>query len=193
MRLKHSRFDIFSSYDTLALQFYSYFEFCSLKDTYNRIKNNQYTIPPRIGKNAAALINRLLAPEPSRRPKIKDILNFPFFTDGFLPKMLPSSCLTMPPKFNMQAVSGGQTCLNVSGTHAKLNDAIFDMKKLNFNRKPEVQASPRPKPPVFTGRAPLESVPETKETPPAVAEKQDIASVIITEMPAGMIINSTHH
>jgi len=52
----------------------------------------------------------LLAHEPCRRPKIDEILNFPFFTDGFLPKILPSSCLTMAPKFNMQAVSGGQTC-----------------------------------------------------------------------------------
>lgn len=51
----------------------------------------------------------------------------------------------------------------------------------------DVHVSPRSnKGPVFTGRAPLASVPETKETPPNVPpQKQELASVIITEMPAG--------
>uniref|UniRef100_A0A914M9N4 Serine/threonine-protein kinase PLK n=1 Tax=Meloidogyne incognita TaxID=6306 RepID=A0A914M9N4_MELIC len=140
------------------------FETETLKDTYSRIKNNQYTVPPRIGKDATALISRLLAHEPCRRPKIDEILNFPFFTDGFLPKILPSSCLTMAPKFNMQAVSGGQTCAPNSS---------------------DVQPSPRSKGPAFTGRAPLAPVPEAKETPPMVTHKQDKAAVLITEMPAG--------
>uniref|UniRef100_A0A915DM13 Serine/threonine-protein kinase PLK n=1 Tax=Ditylenchus dipsaci TaxID=166011 RepID=A0A915DM13_9BILA len=45
------------------------FETETLKDTYNRIKCNQYVIPPRIGKDAASLIGRLLAPDPTRRPR----------------------------------------------------------------------------------------------------------------------------
>jgi polo-like kinase 1 len=83
------------------------FETETLKDTYNRIKTNQYSIPSRIGKNAATLISRLLAPDPARRPNVHEILQYPFFTEGFLPNRLPTSCLTMAPKFNQQAVSGG--------------------------------------------------------------------------------------
>uniref|UniRef100_A0A914HF39 Serine/threonine-protein kinase PLK n=1 Tax=Globodera rostochiensis TaxID=31243 RepID=A0A914HF39_GLORO len=139
------------------------FETETLKDTYNRIKANQYTIPPKIGKDAATLITRLLAPDPLRRPRISEILNFQFFVDGFLPKVLPSSCLTMAPKFNMQAVSGGHIC------HPESDHAT----------------SPRAKGPAFTGHAPLAPVPEAKETQPTVTVKQDVASVLITEMAAG--------
>ncbi|KAL3080979.1 hypothetical protein niasHS_012707 [Heterodera schachtii] len=58
------------------------FETETLEDTYNRIKANQYTIPPKIGKDAAALITHLLEPDPAKRPRVTEILNSQFFTDG---------------------------------------------------------------------------------------------------------------
>uniref|UniRef100_A0A183BZ25 Serine/threonine-protein kinase PLK n=1 Tax=Globodera pallida TaxID=36090 RepID=A0A183BZ25_GLOPA len=122
------------------------FETETLKDTYNRIKANQYTIPPKIGKDAATLITRLLAPDPLRRPRISEILNFQFFVDGFLPKFL-------------------------EGTSAIRNRTT-----------PQAHV---PKDPLFTGHAPLAPVPEAKETQPTVTVKQDVASVLITEMAAG--------
>ncbi|KAL3121369.1 hypothetical protein niasHT_008351 [Heterodera trifolii] len=60
------------------------FETETLEDTYNRIKANQYTIPPKIGKNAAALITHLLEPDPAKRPRVTEILNSQFFTGGSL-------------------------------------------------------------------------------------------------------------
>lgn len=83
------------------------FETETLKDTYNRIKNNQYTIPPRIGVDAKQLINKLLAADPAKRPTIHEILSYPFFTKGYMPPRLPTSCLTVAPKFNTAVVSGG--------------------------------------------------------------------------------------
>ena len=43
------------------------FETQSLKDTYNKIKRNEYHIPSRIGPLARALITKMLLPEPSNR------------------------------------------------------------------------------------------------------------------------------
>ncbi|KAH7722356.1 serine/threonine-protein kinase polo [Aphelenchoides avenae] len=88
------------------------FETASLKDTYNRIRNNQatlyqYMIPQSIGRNAAQLIGKLLAPSPAHRPNALAIMQYAFFTEGYMPTRLPTSCLTMAPKFNTQAVSGG--------------------------------------------------------------------------------------
>ena len=98
------------------------FETLSLKETYERIKNNQYQIPSKIGNDAANLIRKLLCADPSKRPKIKEILHDPFMTRGFLPKILPSSCLTLTPRLH---------ALHQSPRHQ--NNAHEDMQ---FNRQP---------------------------------------------------------
>jgi hypothetical protein len=54
------------------------------------------------------LIIAFLAADPQMRLRIYDVFNYPFFTNGFLPQALPTSCLTMAPKFNVQAVAGGR-------------------------------------------------------------------------------------
>jgi len=87
---------------------------CEFQDTYNRIQKNEYSIPLRIGVNAKSLITNLLAADPSKRPKIHEIPKHPFFTEGWLPPHLPTSCLTMAPKFDMKAVSGGRAINGVS-------------------------------------------------------------------------------
>ncbi|CAI4228775.1 unnamed protein product [Auanema sp. JU1783] len=76
------------------------FETQTLKDTYNRIKMNQYTIPPSASSRSSNLIRNLLAADPEKRPTVKEVLKHAFFTAGFLPKRLPTSCLSMAPKFN---------------------------------------------------------------------------------------------
>lgn len=78
------------------------FETASLKETYAKIKNNEYQIPSRISAHARHLIQRLLQPDPSKRPTITEVSQFDFFTQGFLPVRLPTSCLTMAPKFPME-------------------------------------------------------------------------------------------
>jgi len=76
------------------------FETQTLKDTYTRIKKNEYHIPSRVGPLARNLIQRLLQHEPAKRPNVADILKDDFMTMGFLPTRLPVSCLTMAPRFD---------------------------------------------------------------------------------------------
>merc|ERR1719308_176039 len=57
------------------------FETQTLKDTYNRIKKNEYHVPSRVGPLAK-------------------ILQGDFMTMGYLPPRLPVSCLTMAPRFD---------------------------------------------------------------------------------------------
>lgn len=65
------------------------FETDSLKDTYQRIKRNEYRVPSHISSNARSLITRLLRADPASRPTPQDILKDPFLTAGFVPARLP--------------------------------------------------------------------------------------------------------
>lgn len=52
------------------------FETANVKNTYRRIRANDYRIPddPKISDDAASLIRRLLVTTPEKRPKLEDIL-----------------------------------------------------------------------------------------------------------------------
>jgi len=76
------------------------FETQSLKDTYARIKKNEYHVPSRIGPLARNLIQRTLQNDPAKRPSVAEVLRDDFMTMGYLPSRLPVSCLTMPPRFD---------------------------------------------------------------------------------------------
>merc|ERR1719219_660967 len=76
------------------------FETQTLKDTYTRIKKNEYHIPSRVGPLAKNLIQKLLQHDPEKRPCVSDILGDDFMTMGYLPHRLPVSCLTMAPRFD---------------------------------------------------------------------------------------------
>ncbi|XP_030916944.1 serine/threonine-protein kinase PLK1 [Geospiza fortis] len=77
------------------------FETSCLKDTYIRIKKNEYTIPKHINPVAANLIQKMLRSDPAMRPTIDELLNDEFFTSGYLPSRLPTSCLTIAPRFSL--------------------------------------------------------------------------------------------
>lgn len=104
------------------------FETESLKQTYARIRNNEYVIPRRIGHDAHNLIQRLLAASPENRPNVADVRKHPFFTDGFMPRALPVSCLVAAPRFNAEAVSGGML---PQGTRINL-DPVQQMNALRI-------------------------------------------------------------
>ncbi|VDD93751.1 unnamed protein product [Enterobius vermicularis] len=84
------------------------FETMSLKETYQKIKNNDYVIPKRISPDATHLISCLLAAVPSKRPNIQEVSKFDFFLKGYMPTRLPTSCLTMAPNFTLAQPSQGQ-------------------------------------------------------------------------------------
>jgi polo-like kinase 1 len=59
------------------------FETSSLKETYSRIKANEYIIPEdRVGPAASALIVSILQKNPAARPKIEQILRHDFLVQG---------------------------------------------------------------------------------------------------------------
>ncbi|XP_074775496.1 serine/threonine-protein kinase PLK1 [Athene noctua] len=77
------------------------FETSCLKETYIRIKKNEYTIPKHINPVAANLIQKMLRSDPATRPTINELLNDEFFTSGYIPSRLPTSCLTIAPRFSI--------------------------------------------------------------------------------------------
>lgn len=75
------------------------FETKSLKETYHRIKKNEYYIPSKVPQSAQMLIIKMLRPDPNTRPTMKEIRADKFFEEGFTPVSLPNSSLTMAPRF----------------------------------------------------------------------------------------------
>lgn len=102
------------------------FETSCLKDTYAKIKKNEYTIPNnKISPQAKNLINHLLQADPALRPTMAQILNDDFFYCGYLPPRLPTTCLSMPPRFDRdlpnthgsQSHNGNQMMPNSNGVN----------------------------------------------------------------------------
>ncbi|KAM4603624.1 serine/threonine-protein kinase PLK1 [Polymixia lowei] len=77
------------------------FETSCLKETYNRIKKNSYTIPWHINPAASTLIKRMLHADPAQRPTVPELQADEFFTGGYTPLHLPTTCLTVPPRFSI--------------------------------------------------------------------------------------------
>ncbi|XP_077130659.1 serine/threonine-protein kinase PLK1 [Ranitomeya variabilis] len=77
------------------------FETACLKETYLRIKKNEYSIPKHINPVAAALIQKMLRSDPNTRPTIDELLTDEFFTSGHIPNRLPTTCLTVAPRFSI--------------------------------------------------------------------------------------------
>ena len=75
------------------------FETATLKETYMRITSNQYSIPSFVSSHARALIQKLLCPDPDKRPGLETILQDDFFRHGYIPKILSSACCDVAPKF----------------------------------------------------------------------------------------------
>lgn len=108
------------------------FETQTLKDTYNRIKKNEYYVPSAVAPMAKSLIQKLLQHEPSKRPTVSEILRDDFMTMGYLPPRLPVSCLSMAPRFdtkqNISALARRNPLTEVN-TQALTNAGQKDIQK----------------------------------------------------------------
>ena len=111
------------------------FETKSLRETYNRIRNNEYTIPSRISDNAAKLIKRMLKPNPGDRPSLKEILADEFFTKGFFPNRLPGTCVTSSPKWSEYEKSGESDKKISKDAIKKITIALSRQMKLASDEK----------------------------------------------------------
>ena len=76
------------------------FETNDLKDTYKRIKSNEYRIPSNVGTEVSSFIQKLLQSDPTKRPTMRQVLEDPYMTRNYIPSRLPTSCLTVAPRFN---------------------------------------------------------------------------------------------
>lgn len=76
------------------------FETSTLKNTYNKIKKNEYILPVNLERSASNLIKRLLHPDPSCRPSADEILSDDFLTTDYIPSRIPVSCLSMAPRLS---------------------------------------------------------------------------------------------
>jgi polo-like kinase 1 len=77
------------------------FETTTLEETYCRIRQCKYCIPMTLSTRATDVIKRILVKNPSARPTVNDLIQDPFFTRGYTPPSLPTSCLVMAPTFNV--------------------------------------------------------------------------------------------
>lgn len=75
------------------------FETEDVKDTYKRIRANQYGFPEDtdVSESAQSLIRSILRSEPHLRPSLKAILAHPFLRDEFVPPSLSRTALLITP------------------------------------------------------------------------------------------------
>jgi polo-like kinase 1 len=75
------------------------FESSDVKATYKRIKSCMYSFPDdvEICEEAKSLISEILQLDPTKRPSIDEIFKNDYFNMNSIPKLLPSSTLSVPP------------------------------------------------------------------------------------------------
>ncbi|XP_027756822.1 inactive serine/threonine-protein kinase PLK5-like [Empidonax traillii] len=73
------------------------FEGSQRLELYQHIRGARYPLPPQLSPRARALLALMLDPDPTARPSLQDVLDHPFFTQGFTPHRLPPrACHSMP-------------------------------------------------------------------------------------------------
>lgn len=165
------------------------FETPTLKETYIRIKKNEYHVPSSVSSPARNLIRKMLQQEPEKRPDIEAILNDDFMTCGPLPSRLPTSCLTTEPRFDTLNAT-----LTVHGRKPLLerNDGReLEAKVTPIRNHPEKEAKParclRPQQPAGPGgsRKAAGDSPARKGTPQEahIGELQQLIKRLVNAHP----------
>lgn len=113
------------------------FETKSLRETYSRIRNNEYTIPSRVSDSAAKLIQKMLQANPSNRPSLNEILADDFFKKGFFPNRLPASVVTASPRWSEYEKSGDSDKKISKEAIKKITMALSRQMKLATDEKEE--------------------------------------------------------
>lgn len=58
------------------------FETSSLRETYAKITRCEYTLPSTLNTAAAYMLNKMLQPDPSKRPTVRQLLEMEFMKTG---------------------------------------------------------------------------------------------------------------
>ena len=128
------------------------FETSDVKATYKRIKMNAYSFPDTviISEPAKNLITKILNLDPTKRPKLDEILAHSFFKMySSIPKTMPSSTLACPPPSTLMKqhqLNSGAPSLNPSAMPIKLEaTAPINIKTVaastipNFNHTEKIK------------------------------------------------------
>ncbi|KAG8843658.1 Cell cycle serine/threonine-protein kinase cdc5/MSD2, partial [Tulasnella sp. 330] len=79
------------------------FQTKEVKEIYQRIRDNLYEFPANadrpLSEEVMHLIEQILTHDPEQRPKLYDILDHPFFTEGLVPSSIPAVALERTPVF----------------------------------------------------------------------------------------------
>ncbi|KAM4808154.1 serine/threonine-protein kinase PLK2 [Rhinophrynus dorsalis] len=79
------------------------FETTNLKETYRCIREARYSLPSSLMTSAKHLIASMLSRNPEDRPSLDEIMQHDFFSQGFTPDRLPSSCCHTAPDFHLSS------------------------------------------------------------------------------------------
>ncbi|CAO1620823.1 unnamed protein product [Sympodiomycopsis kandeliae] len=79
------------------------FQTSDIEKIYEKIKDNDYRIPPeaKVRPEAQDLITRILAPRPSDRPSLCQIMEHPWFTCAAIPTFIPLHAIKEVPILNL--------------------------------------------------------------------------------------------
>ncbi|GAM18995.1 hypothetical protein SAMD00019534_021700 [Acytostelium subglobosum LB1] len=100
------------------------FETSDVRNTYQRIRKNQYSFPEdhNIAESAKQLINSILTPIPEKRPNLNQILEHDFFTLSSIPKYLPPTALIMVPIIRSTPLAENTNIVNQQRPHMTSNN-----------------------------------------------------------------------
>uniref|UniRef100_A0A8C5PBI4 polo kinase n=1 Tax=Leptobrachium leishanense TaxID=445787 RepID=A0A8C5PBI4_9ANUR len=79
------------------------FETTNLKETYRCIREARYSLPSSLMSSAKHLIASMLSRNPEDRPSLDEIIHHDFFSQGFTPERLSSTCCHTAPDFHLSS------------------------------------------------------------------------------------------
>uniref|UniRef100_A0A8C6K7F7 Serine/threonine-protein kinase PLK n=1 Tax=Nothobranchius furzeri TaxID=105023 RepID=A0A8C6K7F7_NOTFU len=147
------------------------FETSCLKDTYSRIKKNNYTIPWHITPTAATLIKKMLHADPAQRPSVAEVQADEFFTSGYIPLRLPTTCLTVPPRFSIAPSTTAE--LSQRRPLTALNKGNVGTEKTEVKDEPMQRAAEPSEPYLKDMLQQLNSIMSTKPSERAVIQQEE--------------------
>ncbi|KAF7695528.1 serine/threonine-protein kinase PLK2b isoform X2 [Silurus meridionalis] len=164
------------------------FETNNLKETYRCIKEARYSLPSSLSLPARQLISSMLSRDPADRPRLEEIAQHDFLSQGFMPETLPSSCCLSAPDFHISspaksffrkaaaALFGGKRDKakyyeNLNKT-AKEEDDIYklcdDLKTTSISKQPATPSAEEKGTPSLPARKPVSQAtvtqPEARDT-----------------------------
>lgn len=72
------------------------------------ISPNSSLSPQHINPLATSLIKRMLHADPAQRPTVTELQEDEYFTTGYIPSRLPTTCLTVPPRFSIAPTTAAE-------------------------------------------------------------------------------------